>query len=103
MHLPYFQDLLNLGNNDRTEGKDVYNAEVMLKHKANRWHESVNTNPYFFNSAFGGLVVTTAAERFVAEFAANNTADADGEYPLSTWHFSRKSRSLTSHAVNISD
>ncbi|SJX64389.1 uncharacterized protein SRS1_15029 [Sporisorium reilianum f. sp. reilianum] len=78
MHLPYFQDLLDLGNNDQTEGKDVYTAELMLQHKSNRWHQSVATNPLFFNSAFGGLVVTTAAERFVAEFAANNTADENG-------------------------
>lgn len=78
VHLPYFQDLLDLGNNDETPGKDIYNAELMLQHKANRWHQSVQTNPYFFNSAFGGLVVTTAAERFVAEFAANNTADENG-------------------------
>lgn len=76
--MPFFEDLLALGNNDQTPGKDVYNAELMLQHKANRWHQSVQTNPFFFNSAFGGLVVTTAAERFVAEFAANNTADEDG-------------------------
>ncbi|UZJ55931.1 hypothetical protein CBS101457_005251 [Exobasidium rhododendri] len=75
VHLPYFQDLLDLGNNDQTLGKDVYNSEVLLQHKSNRWHQSVETNPLFFNSAFGGLVVTTAAERFVAEFAANNTVD----------------------------
>lgn len=49
----------------------------MLKHKSNRWHQSVAINPLFFNSAFGGLVVTTAAERFVAEFAANNTVDPE--------------------------
>ncbi|ETS62251.1 hypothetical protein PaG_03322 [Moesziomyces aphidis] len=78
VHLPYFQDLLDLGNNDQTEDKDVYTAELMLKHKSNRWHQSVETNPLFFNSAFGGLVVTTAAERFVAEFAANNTVDENG-------------------------
>ncbi|EST08028.1 Chloroperoxidase [Kalmanozyma brasiliensis GHG001] len=78
VHLPYFQDLLDLGNNDQTEDKDVYTAELMLQHKSNRWHQSVAVNPLFFNSAFGGLVVTTAAERFVAEFAANNTADANG-------------------------
>ncbi|SPO27775.1 uncharacterized protein UTRI_10184 [Ustilago trichophora] len=78
LHLPYFQDLLDLGKNDQTEGKDVYTAELMLKHKSNRWHQSVAINPLFFNSAFGGLVVTTAAERFVAEFAANNTVDENG-------------------------
>lgn len=78
LHMPYFKDLLELGGNDATPGKDVYNSELMLQHKYNRWNESVSTNPYFFNSAFGGLVVTTAAERFVAEFAANNTADEDG-------------------------
>ncbi len=26
LHLPYFQDLLDLGNNDQTPGKDVYNC-----------------------------------------------------------------------------
>lgn len=78
LHMPYFKDLLALGKNDATDGKDVYNAELMLQHKANRWHQSVETNPFFFNSAFGGLVVTTAAERFVAEFAANNTVDDQG-------------------------
>ncbi|KAJ9477203.1 HEME_HALOPEROXIDASE domain-containing protein [Pseudozyma hubeiensis] len=82
VHLPYFQDLLDLGNNDQTEGKDVYTAELMLKHKSNRWHQSVAVNPLFFNSAFGGLVVTTAAERFVAEFAANNTVDENGNNRL---------------------
>lgn len=51
VHLPYFQDLLDLGGNDQTPGKDVYNAELMLQHKSNRWNESVATNPLFFNSA----------------------------------------------------
>lgn len=78
LHMPFFQDLLKLGNYDATPGKDVYNAELMLQHRSNRWHESVATNPYFFQSWFGGLVVTTAAERFVAEFAANNTVDENG-------------------------
>lgn len=78
LYMPYFKDLLALGKNDDTPGKDVYNAQLMLQHKANRWHQSVETNPYYFQSAFGGLVVTTAAERFVAEFAANNTVDENG-------------------------
>lgn len=38
---------------------------------------SVHTNPKFFNSVIGGLIVTTAAERFVAEFAANNTGESN--------------------------
>lgn len=64
VHMPYFKDLLKLGKNDQTPGKDIYNAELMLQHKANRWHESVATNPLFFNSAFGGLVVTTGEPGF---------------------------------------
>jgi hypothetical protein len=77
LKLDLFKELLADGGNNSADGVDVFTPEVMLKHKSRRWHQSVERNPLFFNSAFGGLVVTTAAERFVAEFAANNTADPE--------------------------
>ncbi|PWN44101.1 hypothetical protein IE81DRAFT_346038 [Ceraceosorus guamensis] len=78
LHMPFYEELLADGGNNSQDGVDVFTPEVMLKHKSARWHYSVANNPRFFQSAFGGLVVTTAAERFVTEFAANNTADAEG-------------------------
>lgn len=78
LYMPYFQQLLDLGDNDSTPGKDVYDFDVMMQHKSNRWNESVSTNPQFFYTLFGGTLVTLGADRFVTEFAANNTADADG-------------------------
>ncbi|KDN42879.1 hypothetical protein K437DRAFT_157159 [Tilletiaria anomala UBC 951] len=79
LNIQLFKELLELGGNDTTVGKDVYTSDLMLKHKSIRWEQSVQRNPLFYNSPFGGLIVTTAAERFVAEFAANNTAGPDGK------------------------
>lgn len=89
MHLMYHDvilaDLLDLGNNDQTPGKDIYNAEVMLQHKSNRWHQSVEINPLFFNSAFGGLVVTTAAERYVFNYLWDKPKSFPEIKYLMTW------------------
>ncbi|KAK0555646.1 hypothetical protein OC846_001611, partial [Tilletia horrida] len=63
--VPFFQQLVDIAGNDRTRGKDVYTREVLLKHRSLRFNHSIETNPYFFYSAFGGLVVTTAAHDFI--------------------------------------
>lgn len=55
-------ELLDMGNNDRTPGKDVYNSDLMVQHKIRRWHQSVSRNPYFFSPPFASIV-STVAER----------------------------------------
>ncbi|KAK0521778.1 hypothetical protein OC834_006536, partial [Tilletia horrida] len=76
--VPFFQQLVDLGGNDQTRGKDVYTRDVLLQHRILRFNHSISTNPYFFYSAFGGLVVTTAAHDFIVNFMSNNTDDGTG-------------------------
>ncbi|KAL9931441.1 hypothetical protein V8E36_009727 [Tilletia maclaganii] len=74
----FFKQLVDLAGNDQTKGKDVYNADVLTQHKIVRFNHSISTNPYFFSSPIGGLIVTTAAHDFVVNFMSNNTDDGTG-------------------------
>lgn len=69
LHLPFFQELVDLAKNDSTRGKDVYTTDLLLKHRKIRFDHSIANNPFFFYSPFGGLVVTTAAHHFITNFS----------------------------------
>lgn len=77
-YLPYFQSLVDIANNNQSKGVDVYTRDLVAQHRWKRFQDSIQTNPNFFYSPFGGLLVTTAAHDFIVNFMANNTADANG-------------------------
>lgn len=80
LQLPFFQDLVTLANNDSTEGKDVYTFDVLAQHRHQRFQHSLNNNPNFFFSAFGGFLVTTAAHDFIQNFMSNHSEEFPGGY-----------------------
>ncbi|KAL9931437.1 hypothetical protein V8E36_009723 [Tilletia maclaganii] len=73
----FFQNLVDLAG-PHQPGDDAYTREVLLQNRIERYNHSVSNNPYFFYSAFGGLVVTTAAHDFIVNFMSNNTDDGTG-------------------------
>ncbi|KAE8257887.1 hypothetical protein A4X13_0g2051 [Tilletia indica] len=73
----FFQQLVDLAGPHK-DGDDAYTREVLSKHRSIRFNHSISTNPYFFFSAFGGLLVTTAAHDFIVNFMSNNTDDGTG-------------------------
>ncbi|CAD6965379.1 unnamed protein product [Tilletia laevis] len=73
----FFKQLVDIAGPHKA-GEDAYTREVLAKHRTLRFNHSISTNPYFFFSAFGGLVVTTAAHDFIVNFMSNNTDDGTG-------------------------
>ncbi|MCJ1441811.1 MAG: hypothetical protein MMC23_002303 [Stictis urceolatum] len=56
---------------------DNVDIPVLNQRRSERFDESVNENPYFFNAPFSGVVASPAAWSFVYRFMANKSA----EYP----------------------
>ncbi|CAD6886089.1 unnamed protein product [Tilletia caries] len=59
----FFKQLVDIAGPHKA-GEDAYTREVLAKHRTLRFNHSISTNPYFFFSAFGGLVYTPGHERF---------------------------------------
>ncbi|CAD6897710.1 unnamed protein product [Tilletia controversa] len=60
----FFKQLVGIAGPHKG-GEDAYAREVLARHRTLRFNHSTSTNLYFFLSAFGGLVVTTAAHDFI--------------------------------------
>ncbi|KAE8183628.1 hypothetical protein CF335_g8269, partial [Tilletia laevis] len=73
----FFQQLVDLAGPHKA-GEDAYTTAVLTKHRSIRFNHSIETNPYFFFSAIGGLIVGTAAHDFIVNFMSNNTDDGTG-------------------------
>lgn len=58
-------------------GPNGYDLTTLTPFRYKRFHESIANNPYFFNGAFTGVVVTPAAYTFIYRFMGNKSA----EYP----------------------
>lgn len=67
-----FQALYDLGKPD-----DNYDLQLLTDHRATRFQESIDNNPYFFNAPFSGVVAQPAAWAFIYRFMANKSE----EYP----------------------
>lgn len=67
-----FKGLYELGMAD-----DSYGLDVLTEYRATRFQESIDQNPYFFNSPFAGLLAQPAAWGFIFRFMGNKSA----EYP----------------------
>jgi len=70
--LKRFQRLYDAG-----KAKDDYNLQTLTDVRAVGFQESIDTNPYFFNGPFTGVLVQPAAYTFIYRFMANKSA----EYP----------------------
>jgi hypothetical protein len=62
---------------DRGKADDNYDLPLLTELRYDQFQESIDTNPYFFNSAFAGLLVQPAAYSFIYRFMSNKSA----EYP----------------------
>ena len=60
-----------------TEETSNYNLDILTSWRATRHQQSIDTNPYFFNGIFSGLLVHAAAYTFIYRFMANHSE----EYP----------------------
>jgi len=67
-----FQALWDLG-----KAQNSYDLDVLTTHRANRFQQSIENNPYFFYGPFSGIIVTPAAYSFIYRFMGNKSA----EYP----------------------
>ncbi|GAB7343078.1 hypothetical protein MBLNU457_1161t1 [Dothideomycetes sp. NU457] len=67
-----FQALYDLGKAD-----DNYDLDVLTKHRANRFQQSIENNAYFFYPPFAGVIVVPAAYTFIYRYMGNKSE----EYP----------------------
>ncbi|KZF24852.1 Cloroperoxidase [Xylona heveae TC161] len=74
VQVPQFEALFDLQPDPATAN---YDLDVLLQHRKNRFQQSINENPYFFNAPFSGLIVAQAAYTFIYRFMGNKSA----EYP----------------------
>ncbi|GAB7326296.1 hypothetical protein MBLNU13_g10272t1 [Cladosporium sp. NU13] len=70
--LSRFQRLYDAG-----KAKDEYDLQLLTDLRHVSFQESLNTNPYFFNAPFAGVIAQPAAWSFIYRFMANKSA----EYP----------------------
>ncbi|KAI4593977.1 hypothetical protein KJ359_008765 [Pestalotiopsis sp. 9143b] len=70
LNMSQFETLWNM-----PQGPNGYDLTVMHPFRGLRFHDSVNTNPYFFNGPFTGLAVQTATYVFTYRFFANHSED----------------------------
>ena len=52
-----------------------YNLAVLQEFRSERFDQSINDNPYFFNAPFAGVAVQPAAYTFIYRFMGNKSAE----------------------------
>ena len=67
-----FQALYDAGKAD-----DNYDIPLLTERRAARFKQNIETNPYFFNAPFSGVIAQPAAWAFIYRFMGNKSA----EYP----------------------
>ena len=88
---PTRPDLYEYGNNYKVEmsqwdalyakqsnvsnDESNYNLAVLQEFRSERFDQSVNNNPYFFNGPFSGVAVQPAAFTFIYRFMGNKSAE----------------------------
>jgi hypothetical protein len=68
MNMTRFQQLY-----DTVPASEDFSFDVLSKWSADRWHESVETNPYFYYGPFTGMIARNAGFFFVGRLFANHT------------------------------
>ncbi|KAL0061583.1 hypothetical protein AAF712_011610 [Marasmius tenuissimus] len=54
-----------------------YDVPLLNQYRHERFHESIHSNPYFFNGVFSGVAVQPAAYLFIQRFMANRSGILD--------------------------
>lgn len=72
LRLPQFKALYS-----RALGPRGYDLSVLTPFRAERFQQSIQQNPYFFNGPFSGVLVQPAAYTFIYRFMGNKSA----QYP----------------------
>ena len=62
---------------DAGKAKNEYDLQLLTDLRHEFFQESINTNPYFFNAPFSGVIALPAAWSFIYRFMANKSE----EYP----------------------
>lgn len=70
MNMTRFQQLY-----DTVPSAEDFSFDVLSKWSADRWHESVETNPYFYYGPFTGMIARNAGYFFVGRLFANHSSD----------------------------
>ena len=68
MNMTRFQQLY-----DTVPSGESFSFDVLSKWSAERWHESVETNPYFYYGPFTGMIARNAGYFFVGRLFANHS------------------------------
>ena len=68
MNMTRFQQLY-----DTVPSEESFSFDVLSKWSAARWHESVETNPYFYYGPFTGMIARNAGFFFVGRLFANHS------------------------------
>ena len=68
--LSRFQRLYDAG-----KAKNEYDLQLLTDLRHVSFQESLNTNPYFFNAPFAGVIAQPAAWSFIYRFMANKSAE----------------------------
>lgn len=72
MNMTRFQQLY-----DTVPAEESFSFDVLSKWSAQRWHESVETNPDFYYGPFTGMIARNAGYFFVGRLFANHTEEQD--------------------------
>ncbi|KAI5198460.1 Cloroperoxidase [Aureobasidium subglaciale] len=62
---------------DAGKAADNYDLQLLTDRRAARFQQNIETNPYFFNAPFAGVIAQPAAWSFIYRFMGNKSA----EYP----------------------
>lgn len=73
VRIAQFQEMVDAAS---AAGTDNFNIPFLTDFRSQRFDDSVQNNPYFFNGPFTGVLVQPAAYTFIYRFMANHTAEA---------------------------
>lgn len=74
--IKYFQQFFDM-QSGVPDGQENFGLDQILQLRYERFHDSINTNKFFFNGPFSGAIASPAAYSFIYRFMANHSA----EYP----------------------
>lgn len=73
VNVDQFQEMVDAAS---AAGTDNFNIPFLTDFRSQRFQRQIDTNPYFFNGPFTGVLVQPAAYTFIYRFMANHTAEA---------------------------
>ena len=74
LQLPQFEALYAKQSNV-PDAQANYDLDILTAFRAERFQQSIDQNPYFFNGPFSGVAVQPAAYTFIYRFMANKSAE----------------------------